>query len=177
MNSHRMRRLFFALWPDERCRESLQSAQQRLVLAGKQARYVPAANLHITLHFIGNVSREKLPCFQQQARRLSADHFDLTLDTFGYFKKARVGWMGCTQTPEGLAVLHRLLAGQLTDCGFQAEKRHYNPHVTMIRKLQLPPDKTEAEPINWHVNDFVLMESVSVTRGVRYDILERYPLN
>ncbi len=177
MNPHRTRRLFFALWPDERCRERLQHAQRRLALVGKQARYVPVANLHVTLHFIGNVSADKLPCFQQQARLLSAECFELTLDTFGYFKKARIGWMGCTQTPDGLTVLHRLLAGQLTDCGFHAEKRHYNPHVSMIRKLQRLPDNSDAESIDWQVKDFVLIESVSVKEGVRYDILDRYPLN
>ena len=177
MPHHRTRRLFFALWPDASCRERLRNAQQSLVLTGKQARYVPADNLHVTLHFIGNVSEDKLPCFKQQARLLAADCFDLRLDTFGYFKRARVGWMGCTQTPRGLTVLHGLLAGQLSDCGFQAENRHYNPHVTMIRKLQQPADNAGAEPIDWLVNDFVLIESVPVRGGVRYDILERYPLN
>ena len=177
MEPHRKRRLFFALWPDETCRQRLLQSQRSLGLAGKQARYVPGANLHITLHFIGSVPRLELACLKEQSSQLRASAFSLTLDTFGHFKKPQVSWLGMSQLPAGLLDLHGALARQLKVCGFQAEKRHYNPHVTMVRKQITAPADLKAEPIDWRVNDFVLVESVSVRAGVRYDVLERYPLN
>ena len=177
MDQQKNRRLFFALWPDEVCRTRLTEVQRHLVLEGKRARYVPAANMHITLHYIGNTTADKLHCLQRQAAEVEATAFDLALDTLGYFKKPQVSWLGCQLVPEALLVLHRLLGERLKPCGFQVENRHYNPHVTMIRKQQSRQPDSEVETIDWKVNDFVLVESVSVVGGVRYDILERYPLN
>ena len=125
------RRVFFALWPGQECRALLAKVQASLPLQGDKARYVPTANLHMTLHFIGNIEQAKVACLQQQARKLAAKPFELVIDTTGYFRKPRVSWLGCSQLPPALTTMQQQLGSLLRDCSFQPETRRYNPHVTM----------------------------------------------
>jgi 2'-5' RNA ligase len=72
-------RLFFALWPDEALRLHLQEAATTIPTEAG-GRRVPGANLHLTLHFIGNVYFEQMDCLQAAARTVDASAFDLTID-------------------------------------------------------------------------------------------------
>lgn len=168
-------RVFFALWPDDETRHWINRTADRLALE-KAARRVPAYNLHLTLHFIGNVALEELECLRRQARRVRTDRFSLTLDCFGLFRKPRVAWLGCSVIPAGLARLHAMLGDELSHCEFEPETRPYRPHVTLLRKTTRDPASAEAEPRAWAVVNFVLIESRSVGNGVKYEVLETYPL-
>ena len=175
MREERDIRVFFALWPDDETRRWIDRAADRLAL-DKSARRVPGHNLHLTLHFIGNVDFEELECLRQHARRVRADRFSLTLDGFGLFRKPRVAWLGCRHIPAGLARLHSMLGDELSHCEFQPESRPYSPHVTLLRKTTRDPADVEVEPRSWAVDNFVLIESRDVGNGVKYEVLETYPL-
>ena len=168
-------RIFFALWPDDETRERIRRAAHSLT-PEQGARRVPAYNLHLTLHFIGNVYRDELDCLRRQARRVQAERFSLTLDCFGLFRKPRVAWLGCNDTPAGLARLHAVLGDELRHCEFRPENRPYSPHVTLLRKTTRDPADVEVEPLSWRAEDFVLVESRSVDNGVKYQVVETYPL-
>ena len=72
-------RLFFALWPDAAIRERLQQAADCIALDAS-ARRVPQANLHLTLHFIGNVYFDEMACLREHARQVDAASFSLSID-------------------------------------------------------------------------------------------------
>jgi len=114
---------------------------------------VPRANLHLTLHFIGNVYFEQMECLQRAARLVRAAPFDLTIDRQGYFHKPRVAWLGCSNLPAALDDLHRQLGEHLQSCDYRPELRPYQPHVT------------------------VLIEVQAIDNGVQYRAVETYPLN
>ena len=87
-------RLFFALWPNADTRAALQQAAQSIEIHSP-ARRVPLANLHLTLHFVGNVYFDEMDCMRAQAARVRASGFRLRIDCQGFFDKARVAWLGC----------------------------------------------------------------------------------
>ncbi len=169
-------RVFFALWPDAVLRDSLSRAGKSLPLQ-PPARRVPDYNLHLTLHFIGNVYLHQLACLRQQARRVKATGFDLVIDTQGCFGKARVAWLGCSEVPAALQRLHQQLGRRLRQCEYQPEGRHYNPHVTVARKMTSVPEQTEFSALPWRVENFVLIESKATDIGVKYRVIETYPLS
>lgn len=168
-------RVFFALWPNEALRESLNRAAHSLPVR-PPARRVPDYNLHLTLHFIGNVYLQQLACLQQQARKVKTPGFDLCIDTQGCFSKAMVGWLGCSELPGRLRQLHQELGRRLRQCEFQPETRPYNPHLTVARKIRSLPDDADYDPLPWRVDNFVLIESKATDNGVKYRVLETYPL-
>lgn len=174
--NHEKRRIFFALWPDDSIRQWLLLLLNELNFDHNHGRVIPVANWHMTLHFIGNVSAQTLTCLQNVSISLSAEQFDLSIDVSGYFKKPKLLWLGCSKIPAALSQLHQQLAIQLSDCGFRPETRGFTPHISIVRKLFKQPLKTTIEPVHWHVNQFVLVESITTRSGVKYKVLRSYPL-
>jgi 2'-5' RNA ligase len=169
-------RLFFALWPDDALRQRLQEAAITIPVAAG-GRRVPGANLHLTLHFIGNVYFEQMDCLQAAARSVNAPGFGLTIDVQGFFKKPQVAWLGCDKPPAALDDLHRQLGLSLQSCHFQPEARPYHPHVTVARKSGSIAANACFAPIAWSVTEFVLIEVQAIENGVQYRAVETYPLN
>ena len=169
-------RIFFALWPDGSTRRQLQRVASSTRLP-RPARAVPEYNLHMTLHFIGDVYFRDLDCMQRAARDIPARAFELCIDCRGYFARPRVGWLGCSETPDALIDLHAALGARLKPCGYRAEKRPFHPHVTVARKLTSPPRDLPFEPLGWKVDNFALIESRPVDGGVRYEVIETYRLS
>lgn len=167
-------RLFFALWPNETVRQQLVEACAQIANVRGQRSVLPG-NLHLTLHFLGNIELSRVDCFRQQAEIVSADRFSLEINRMGYFKKPRVLWLGCEQLPDQLIQLHASLGAQIQACGFRQEQRPYHPHITMARKLTQAPPSIPIKPIEWDVNEFVLIQSFTHAAGVEYRVKQAFP--
>jgi len=169
-------RLFFALWPDDDVRDQLAGAARNIQLL-KRGRFMRKANLHMTLHFIGNTDPENAKCLQEVAAKVISQPFSLQIDTAGQFKRAGIVWLGCSSVPSELHELHHQLGRTVSTCDYQPEKRHYRPHVTLFRKAALAETDSEISSINWQVKSFSLISSEQDSQGVIYRELQRYPFN
>ena len=175
MRENKDLRLFFALWPDERVREQI--AACLCSFTAESGRIVPDYNWHMTLHFIGNTTFHEKSCLHRQARKLRAEPFDLFIDQTGFFRKPNVFWLGCDNPPKALFDLQKDLGKQISHCEYNPENRAYSPHITVARKVTAKPALGLNAKIPWHVDKFVLIESVSEPGGVRYRVLEEYLLH
>jgi 2'-5' RNA ligase len=164
-------RLFFALWPEEGIRRRLTELAHRC-----SQRPVVESNLHMTLVFLGEKTLHERNCFSAAVARVEGEAFTLTLDFLGGRARSGIQWLGSSQTPEALLELVRRLVGALASCGFEGERRRFLAHVTLSRKVKKPRVQKVVEPIIWPVDSFVLVESVPEAAGVRYEVLERWPL-
>ncbi len=140
------------------------------------ARIIAPENFHITLHFIGSVTDDVKNCLHQAARTVTFEPFDLSLDHLGFFGKAKIFWMATQTIPVELKQLHEELGTAFSACNFQPDTRPYSPHVSLLRKARKTPVEYQPFTIDWHVDEFVLVESVSTTGGVDYRVIEKYPL-
>jgi len=168
------RRLFFALWPSADVRKQIVACAKQLPV--HKARAVANTNLHITLAFIGAVDKDKVDHYINAAASVKAKAFHLKLNQAGCFSRAKVLWLGCDQVEPALQDLVSSLNHALLDCGYVAEDRPYTPHVTLARKFhckQLPEIDCE---IDWNVDSFALVESLSVVGGVEYKVLESWSM-
>jgi 2'-5' RNA ligase len=166
-------RLFFALWPSDELREALVPLQQLKQECGGRA--VPTDNVHITLNFLGNVDADTRDCLEQAASEITIPPFQLLLDRYGYWRRPRVMWLGCSDMPEPLLHLVDALNRAVEGCGLQPERRPYHAHMTLLRKAKQAPNEPAPE-LDWPVSEFVLVESVSIPGGVEYRVLRRWPL-
>lgn len=167
-------RLFFALWPDEAVRRQL--ADYRDLLKGCRGRLVVPENLHITLAFLGSVDADTRSCLEQAADIISVPAFTLKLDELGFWRRSQVVWLGTGETPEPLLGLASALKQAMLGCGLEPESRPFQTHLTLMRKARRAPAEEPCEATLWPVADFALMLSDTRPEGVRYEVLQRWPL-
>jgi len=177
MGSHiKTCRLFFALWPSDQVRRSISDVLSSLP-AKINGRAVQAHNLHETLHFVGQVTESTKDCMHAAAQSINAEAFQLNLDRFGHFSKAKIFWLGTQDTPVQLTRLHKELGIAIAECGFNIEKRPFTPHITLSRKCRQVETAQIEFSIPWQVEEFVLVESITYQEGVNYQVIEKYPLS
>jgi len=175
-NIIKSRRLFFALWPSDEIRQNIVKTFSGLSLKGK-GRAIQAGNLHVTLHFVGQVTEEVKDCMHRAAQSVDSHGFEFKLDCLGYFPRSKVMWMGAQEHSAELTSLYKKLGMAIASCGYQLDPRAYAPHVTLMRKCSKPDFRPVDLSIPWQVQEFVLVESINVEHGVQYRVIEKYPLS
>jgi 2'-5' RNA ligase len=100
-------------------------------------RWVAAANIHLTLKFLGDVSLSNLNLLTDmiQAEISSHHQFDISVGGSGAFPnihQPRIIWVGVEAPPELTAIQNGIEAttGRL---GYAQEERAFSPHLTLGR--------------------------------------------
>lgn len=169
------RRVFFALWPDDASRDALAHATRKAARASG-GRPVPVENLHSTLAFLGAVPEERLAIAASTASQLRHPMFRLVFDRLEHWPKQAVLCATCTHAPPAAGELAAELWKRLAGQGFARDSKPFRPHVTLARKVVKPHARGELHPVQWPVEEFALVESVTAPEGARYSVLERWPL-
>lgn len=160
-------RVFFALVPDEELRANLGELAQ--VLARRiGGRAVPAANLHATLVFVGNVAPDRVPKLRAIVDTLPRERFSLVLDRVGEWHHAGVAWIAPTTVPARLATLHAQLAAALASVAVPVESRLFRPHITLVRRRVHALAEAACPPREWDVVRVSLMRSENIAGAIRY---------
>lgn len=167
-----MKRLFFALWPDDKTRAKIDALNQSIAQPGRKL--VPE-NLHITLVFLGNVDDAIAEAIQRDAAMIKGSPISLQFDELDYWRRPRVLCLTCHRQPKNLYSLVNALTGMVEAYPVRLDKRHYRAHITLARKARQRPLK-QFEPIRVVAEHFALVQSISTQQGVRYEVLETWPL-
>ncbi len=170
------KRLFFAL--------EIPAPIQQQVIQWRAAQFAPeagrpiaAANLHLTLAFLGEISEQKQQTLMTLAGRIQQPAFTLTLDDAGHWPRSRVVWLGSRQPPRGLLQLANLLRAQAARSGCYQSPQPFHPHVTLLRnaahQVAIP-----APGFHWTfpVTEFVLYSSQFSQGRTQYQPLARWSL-
>ncbi len=168
-------RLFFALWPDEVCRERLGALAATAQAAGG-GRLVPAQDWHVTLCFLGSVPEGLAGRLEAAAAQLRARPFTLHFDRLRYWRQSRVAVVlgSCPPAALELATTVRELARQL---GLAPDDKPLQPHITLVRGLARPPRGIGLD-VPLSADALVLAESREglTAPATRYVMRGRWPL-
>jgi len=179
-----MPRLFIAIELPDFVKEQL-VLLQRFPIPG--ARRTQPEQMHLTLHFIGEVDAAKMVQIIDALLAFRHDAFELSLEEVGHFPpkgKPRVLWVGVSKS-EGLASLHQLTAAALAQVGLPPEEKAYHPHITLSRLRITPPPNTVKEfldkyqsfrTVPFPVEEFILYSSVLSVQGPTYTPEVRFAL-
>ena len=151
-------RLFVALRLPAGVREPLAEKAARLRARLPPARWVPAANLHLTLKFLGETEPDLASRLDEVLAGCFATHrpFRLAPSGGGCFPPrlpARVAWVGFAPCP-ALLDLQAAVAAALRDrLELATDTRPFHPHLTLAR-LRPPwgraaPGTRASRPIRW----------------------------
>ena len=162
-------RLFFALWPDDAVRARLArwSRELHALCGGRTTR---PENLHVTLAFLGSVEEARVAEVERAAGEVAPRAVSLVLDRPGYWKHNRIAWAGASVVPPELEALVSELRGALAKSQIRFDAKSFASHVTLLRDAREPAAMPALAPIEWRLDGFALVQSVSLPQGSRYEI-------
>jgi 2'-5' RNA ligase len=169
-------RVFFALWPQA----SVQQALHTLAIEYRprcKARAMRADTLHMTLQFMGEVERTRLPQLIQAAGKVSVPPFGFILRRLSFWPQNRIAYATLLAFVPALNQLVTALKQQLVAAGFLFENYEFIPHVTLLRQIENVLEPQAITPIEWWADSFVLVESTVTDKGSRYQILHKWSLH
>ncbi len=134
-------RMFIAIELPPPAIETVNRLQSRLkgVVPPHTVSWVSTRNMHLTLHFLGDVVRGDVESIKTAINQLAATQqpFPLIIGGLGCFPnlhRPRVVWLGLMEPTTPLQALHVQLGQQLQQTiGYQPEHRPYSPHLTLGR--------------------------------------------
>jgi RNA 2',3'-cyclic 3'-phosphodiesterase len=131
-------RLFLAVPLPEEVRTLIADLIADLSGEGWPVRWVQPENAHLTLHFLGEVDRERAELVRLALPAAVAAHEPFALRTaalgvFPNFRHPRVLWLGLHGPAHRLEMLQRDLGKTLLGLGFAGTDEPYHPHITLGR--------------------------------------------
>ena len=162
------KRLFFALWPDNRQRDRMRdfiSPVARLV----EGRAVDRRNWHITLAYIGDFPEARIDELFEAKSAVQMEPFRLRFDRLEFWPRPKIAALVPPTIPPELERLVEDLQGRVLAAGVNPEhQRVYRPHVTVCRNARTFETQRLAQSAITEWSSFELVESVSEPGGVTY---------
>lgn len=96
---------------------------------------VRLAQLHLTLHFLGDVADDTRVALQAALAAVQQEPFAIAVRGTGVFPprgRPAILWAGVAESA-ALVALHGASAAAMAACGLDVERRPYVPHVTLAR--------------------------------------------
>lgn len=165
----------------------------RIIAAFRQLnaniRWVKAANLHLTLRFLGNIPEESVPALADSIRSNTDGFgpFDLALSGLGAFpnlRRPRVIWVGSGPGTDRLKELAAKVEQAAVDSGFGKGDKPFSSHLTIgrvkfpkgLEQLSTLIEKTGYESPPFGVKEVVIFKSDLSPAGPKYTRLETISL-
>ena len=156
---------------------------------GPEIKWVKAANLHLTLRFLGEIPKDSIAGL---ADELAANiggfgKFQVALSDIGGFpnlKRPRVIWTGTSFGTDRLTALAPLVEKSCIDCGFGDADKPFSSHLTIgrvkfpksLEKLVAQIESTRFETAPFDVEEVVIFRSDLSPAGPKYTKLEAIKL-
>ena len=185
-----MIRCFLAVDLDPEVIASICQAITRLKQVMPSLRWVPPANFHLTIKFLGAIEQSQIDplavALDEQLRPFP--RFSINAKGLGVFpdsRRPKILWVGFAG--DQLLRLANHAEMVLQPLGFVPEIRPYKPHLTIgrWRQFERPPNALSADLMKWRDYEFgesfidkvILYQSVLKPEGASYQTLKAVSLN
>jgi len=166
------RRLFLALWPDDRQRNTLRDAF-RALLSPVEGKAVDRRNWHVTLVYVGQFPEQDISALQTELALVDVEPFRLRFDSLKFWPRPRIACLHAIKVPDELKRLKQELEAVLSPFGVEPEHLEYRPHITAVRSARAFQPIRLARPVEFLWSGFELIESISMPGGVQYRPLKQ----
>ena len=154
-----------------------------------RASWARAANLHLTIKFLGDIPQHGVGDLSAAAARAAAsvEPFLLRLDQSGVFPQrgpAKVLWLGIEDPAGTLTRLQMTLEEECALAGFAKETRPFHPHLTVARLRHTQDARALAsahkslrfEPVEFEIRELLVIRSELSSEGSKYSVISRHDL-
>ncbi|MCF7796971.1 MAG: RNA 2',3'-cyclic phosphodiesterase [Lentisphaeria bacterium] len=170
--------------------EYLTELQTRLKTLPGRVKWTNLTASHLTLTFLGDTQPDFIEEMSPKIQRICEDFipFQLALRETGVFPHAnhpRVLWVGVEDESVSLSALKKQIDEIMIAAGFDIDRRHFVPHITLGRVKFLKPASellhsllsTALPPLIWRVESVNWYRSELKPTGAEYSTLKVFNLN
>jgi RNA 2',3'-cyclic 3'-phosphodiesterase len=181
-------RTFICLELPEKILVQAEALQRTLAGLGDKIRWVNPRNLHLTLRFLGEISRSQVEtvCLAVRCAAARVEAFPVHLSGTGCFpspRRPRAFWIRVAQASD-LVRLFEAVEQELLSAGFPREARPFSPHLTLGRvrvdrsssRLGEAMARSKFDAAPFLVTSLTVMKSELRKSGAVYTPLAREPL-
>jgi 2'-5' RNA ligase len=163
------KRLFLAVCPPM----SLTQTIEQSIRLPIDCRPVAVENYHVTLVFLGLVEPELQVEICRSMTQVTSTPFTVQFRQITHWEKPKV--LCLTDAKANVALLNVVtqIKKGVEKLGVSVERRPYQAHLT-IAKGALRPHFAPVNGISWQVESFCLLESICVSSGVRYNVIQTW---
>ena len=156
-------RLFIAVNFDAPTKDKLACLREELRKNSRHGSFTQTDNLHLTLAFLGECSTKQLESASAAMDAVSFKPFVLTVDQIGCFRRSDgdIWWAGIAEN-RVLLDIQSSLANRLVALEFNVDKRRYNPHITVGRRVDTNAVARRIKPFSQTISSIELMKSQHV---------------
>lgn len=167
-------RVFYAVNFDDETALQLQKLQYDLREHVRRGRWAELSNLHLTLHFVGEIEPEEIPIFKDalEAAAKAVSPFNLRFTSYGSFRQGKQDliYLKTKNTGDSLQIISDILKNHLK----RGDMKSFTPHVTLVRRAEinygtlkvLKKQRFELHPIK--IKSIELMESRKINGKLTY---------
>ncbi len=177
-------RLFIAIDPPREMRTCLNLLARGLAEDVPCVRPVTAENLHLTLHFLGDVADDDVSLVSDAVVRVAAEHSPCaakvcSVGSFGRRAAPSILWAG-VEGVDGLLRIQSSLGGELRKAQVACDDRSFIPHITIARVRagrrvrRLAPLIDTYADMDFgilHIESIALVKSTLTPEGASYETL------
>lgn len=183
-------RAFIAIKLPQNIIASIDQVQNNLKSYGLKLRWVRPENIHLTLKFLGDISKSEIEKVSQALFDTADKHPLITLmvkglGVFPSIKRPRVIWVGISGQTDQLVRLQKDIDTKLKNIGFPKEKRPFKGHLTLARAKENINSKKIFDAIKqfgkfesetFVAKNIILFKSELKSTGAVYSTLRSAPL-
>jgi RNA 2',3'-cyclic 3'-phosphodiesterase len=148
--SEEILRTFIAIELDERLRLAIKRVQDKFKRQAPpdSVRWVAPDGIHLTLKFLGDTPRSRIPEIEAALRRACAAFapFEFSVEGRGCFpnyRRPRVIWVAVRDQGQSLARLNQAVEREVAPLGWPSEDRAFSPHLTLGRVTRNADSRAE----------------------------------
>ena len=179
-------RAFLAAELSEKLIQALAQTQATLRSCGADVRWIRPENIHLTLHFFGNIGKDEVENICREMTKVASaiKPMVVQVEGLGAFPSPinpKVVWVGISDVDGKLTELQNAVLCELTLMGYKKDKRPFHPHLTLGR-LRSPVGKgglrdalrqgNDAGIGDWEVKGMTFFRSELLPSGPQYTRLK-----
>lgn len=177
------KRIFIAINLPDDIISALKANEKRW--PGLHVKWTKAANMHITLQFLGNVDRKDfnsiLSSLEKTAPSVQSFHISLDRIILGPNSNEPTMFWATLVIDNNLLKLKKTLDENLKVFGYFSENREFRPHITLARARgkHLKGKKTniQLKGMRFKVESIEMMESQLHAAGSKYKVVKSFKLD
>jgi 2'-5' RNA ligase len=180
------KRTFLAINLPNEIKEKLKEPMEKLkkLNPNHAIRWVSPENLHLTLHFFGDLNEKQIELAKEGIEEITKRHRSFSIVVTGEFgcfpneQNPRVFFVKIKENKQ-IKDLIRELEVMLQNLKFKVDTRPWQGHITLGRIKNHAKCKTgdvKCEPLIFEVKSIELMESKLTPEGSIYSVIESFPL-